>query len=278
LWPNRNIRILNYGRASAGVLQMVDMAARQAEIHKPDLLIIAFITRDLERTRRYHSSMRLGPNHREFMHYDKTPNPNLLAAMDTGIIDPRITRAWAEALMKNHGADPLLSDLNKRYTQLRRRDDGRMFDVWRSTKSLLLHQVLYGTIFTRFYRAGHNAYKMLKFTNFTEDDGFNASVAKIKALKVPTVLFHIPEAEELIARTLKPNTEAAPKLMKSLSTAFEGTVLSVLHFVSKETAAEADAKYRRQPHDRHPSLWAKKLVGKTAAELVAKYLSSLESK
>ena len=119
------IRIKNFGRPSAGVLQMVDLAAAQCQVEEPDIVIIAFITRDLLRRRRYQTTLTVGGGLREVMYADPIERPALSRTLEVGLIDTDITSTWAAERIRDQESDALLERLKRSYFEQRRRKIGR---------------------------------------------------------------------------------------------------------------------------------------------------------
>ena len=99
----RRVAVLNFARGGYGLLEMVSMAAAQAEQADPVLIVVAFITDDLTRARRWTKAAVIDGRMRELWaaRPDDLDNPD--RACDATILDPRATAEWCEE--RRRGAD-----------------------------------------------------------------------------------------------------------------------------------------------------------------------------
>lgn len=261
------VNVMNFGRPSAGILQMIDIAANRCVELKPDIVICAFITRDLLRPRRYFSVHRIGGRTRELMHTECSPRPDFLHASDTAMVDERITEQWALSQIAQPTKDALLTDLSARHVDLARRMSGRTFPVLARDRSLLLDWLLAGTIFTRFSREAFGKYPLLEFVDFRTDPGFVSGLNAIRESGAKLLSVHLPTVEELIKGELLFPSPSARALLDSFVDATNQPLHLIGGFIS-ETTQDIEKKYRRTAQDAHPSLWMKEIFARHIADLV----------
>ena len=85
-WPNilqdrlterlhRKVNVVNFGRDGYSLLQMFDLAAAKVPEWKPDLVMIAFVTDDLDRARFWRTAIEADGEERVLTTIDPTPHP-----------------------------------------------------------------------------------------------------------------------------------------------------------------------------------------------------------
>ena len=91
-----DVVVMNFARGGYGVLQMFDLAAAKAEELRPDMVIIAFISGDLERNRFWRSVRRIGGRTRWLVAAEplEAPEP-LWQSIDVALVHPGSPRSGA---------------------------------------------------------------------------------------------------------------------------------------------------------------------------------------
>ena len=260
-------RIMNCARPSFGVLQMIDLAAAKLRELKPDIIILAFISRDLERARRYISRLTIAGRMRELMHADRTDTPHLSGAADVSIIDARITEELIASHLSAGSPSPALNDIRLHILRLVRRASGRTFSIFAANRSCLVDLALCGTIFTRMERPPQGTFPSLDYTDFGQDAKFVESLAAIRATATRLLLVHLPEARELVIGEVLARKGTGFALLQSLNSR-SGEPLHFLGGKIKASPDEIAARFRRAHGDAHPSLWAKQLYADAITPLV----------
>lgn len=258
-------RVMNFGRVSNGVLQMMNSAAQKADELKPDLVIIAFLTRDLERPPRYVSALNVAGWMRQLMHPNRSPMPDFLHATDIGQIDARA----AESLSGEQEA-AFLADVRAQHEMLTRRVSGRMFRIRDLRRSFFLNYLIAGTVFTRFdllpldYKP---AIRSIDVTSYDQHPLFQQSLDALDATKIPVIFIHLPEAEELKGKKFVPHSHTGAHLLSS----FKKLITKPAYFLAQYVDLAPDdvaRQFGRTAYDNHPSLWTKTIYADLITQLV----------
>ena len=111
----RKTRVINLAVAGIGVRQMIDIlddAMANGRYPKPDLVLVVFITDDLDRARSWNHVLEVAPYQYEVIRtYTQTYDPgDLTARLTFRLIDTRATMDWCEAARGN-APDSLGRDL-----------------------------------------------------------------------------------------------------------------------------------------------------------------------
>jgi hypothetical protein len=268
-----NVRILNYARSGHGVLQMIDTAADLVDRLKPDIIICAFITRDLDRYRYWHVTREVGGQLRSFRTQVPNPDGALADMADQNIVDPRITLDWAKERMARGDEDALLKELNARYQSLRRRTSTRRIDLLSPRRCYVLDRLLFGTPFIDMDLSSRASWQKYTYLDFAADPQFMAAVAKIKAAGSKLLLVHIPDINDVQRGDFHFTREEQVTMMRGLSLATGEPVWALLLALTKVLNLDKTVvaqKYSRYAHDAHPSVWAQEVIAKLLATLVVR--------
>jgi len=121
---DKSVALLNYGRGSYGVLQMLGLAAEKVAQHKPDLVIFAMVGDDFTRARWWYKTIQWRGFQRGMITSRKGVFTDYRYAVDSTLINSRATLQWCEtALASNNPEDPVLTELNQQYSRLRQEVD-----------------------------------------------------------------------------------------------------------------------------------------------------------
>lgn len=228
-WPNllqrkleratgKSVHVVNFGRDSYGLLQMMDLAAREVPQWRPDYVIFAYITNDLVRPRAWRILKEVRGHWRFIMAME--PNEDIEPGPDTstnemGLINPGITRAWCDAmaarLARGETAaardDPVVQDLVRQYNTIRRENarqivDPADVDLWWPFRSYLYNRIVHADTFhetgVRPRRVGHVP---IEETDFRRDKRFVDAAAKVLATGARPILIHFPVLPEIESGT-----------------------------------------------------------------------------
>lgn len=261
-----NVRVLNYGRSGHGVVQMADAAVSVLERHKPDVVVFAFNTLDLTRFRYWHKTVKVGGAMRCFRMQD--PDAPFDQWAEEILIDPRITRDWAEERLRLRDTDTLLESIRRRFLHLRRRSSARAVDLLSPCRLYSWDRAFFGTPFLDIDagRSPRLIWWKPQDSSFDGDVQFASAIRQIRASGAGIVLAHIPRNDDLIAGKTIFRDAVEPSLMKSLSAIAKEPIYRIGDQF-KVDAEVVKRKYPRYPHDAHPSLWAQKLLGQGLAHL-----------
>jgi|GEM_PF-5823572 len=263
-----NVKIMNYARSGHGVLQMADTGAQLAEQQNVDVVIFAFIIRDLMRDRYWHMSFDVGGRPRSCRTKSPDPATSLYEAADQDIIDSRITLEWAKARFVNQDTDELTRELTDRYRELRRRTSARAIDLASWRHLYFCDLLFFGTPYIDLRITPRVAWlKAQDLFDYSGDQQFVNAINAIKKSGAKILLTVLPVKEDLLAGSPTFSYDNEPRLLKSL----QRIVGEPVHFMQNFMNVEKDmveARYARYPHDLHPSAWAMKLFGDAMARAV----------
>ncbi len=259
-------RVMNFARVSNGVLQMMASAAQKAAELKPDLVIIAFLTRDMERPPRYVSPVNVAGKMRQFMHHTRGALiPDFLEAVDMAQVDARVS----QELSVDQEAT-FLKDARANNEMFLRRLSGRMFQLKATNRSLLLDLVLARSVFTHFDREPLDykaAVRVIDATSYDQDPRFAESLAALNATNVPVMFVHLPEVQELKTKSFMPHSKTGEQLFRSFMKLLGKPVYFLSQYLDLPPE-EVTRQFNRTSYDIHPSLWTKTVYADLITQLV----------
>lgn len=144
----RRVSVMNLGRDGYGMLQMVDLAVREIPRWKPDLVLINFITDDVDRDRFWRTEMTIDGHARVFTTPIADPAPPPALRVDTMLLAPGSSQAWCDQirLQKDQGADPILAQLLQTYRATANATSAKPA-FWDLDYSLVAETILHGDPF-----------------------------------------------------------------------------------------------------------------------------------
>ena len=266
----QNVRILNYARSGHGVLQMADTAVSLLQL-KPDIVVFAFITRDLNRFRYWHIKRTVAGTER----YLRIQTPDIHAPLsicnDHYLVDKRINLDWAKDRMQRRDKDDLLQQLITRYRRLRRRASSRAIDLLSLRHLYSWDRIFFTSPFINRRTTRRTAWKKLDMKSFAEDSQFVSAIKQIQSSGAKLMFVHVPTQEDLVTGTVKFGSTNEPKLLRSLPEVSGEPILFLGSVITQQLKLDpslAMRKYARHPLDSHPSTWAQKLLGLAFAEMI----------
>jgi hypothetical protein len=224
-WPNllqrkleratgRKVHVVNFGRDSFGLLQMMDLAAREVPKWQPDYVVFAFITNDLVRPRAW----RIVKEVRGYWRFIMATEPNEaiepgpdVSTNEVGLINPKITRPWCDDIARriNNGdraaarEDPVVRELVRQYNTIRRENARQYVDpadvnLWSPTRSYLFNRIVHADTFhetgVRPRRVGLTT---IDIDSFKQDRQFLDAAATVLATGAKPFLIHVPALPEI---------------------------------------------------------------------------------
>jgi len=264
-WPNllqrkleaaigKKVHVVNFGRDSYGLLQMVDLAQREVPKWKPDIVIFAFITNDLGRPRYWRVLKEVRGYWRfiQAMEPDEgiEPGPNT-TTNEVGLINPKITRDWCArmaARSAKEGAeatrdDPVVRELVEQYNTIRKENarqiiDPADVDLLTLKHAYLFNRIVRGDTFRGTgVRSGKVGYRTIDLMSFHEDAQFVRGLERVRATGARIFLIHFPvrpEVERNVAYDWNtanlPLPDQGPSLLKSLEELMGGKAIGLLPY------------------------------------------------
>src|SRR5262245_13904350 len=115
----RRVSVMNLGRDGYGVLQMIDLAVREIPRWKPDMVLINFITDDLDRGRFWRTEMVVDGRAHIFTTPIADPTPAPSVRVDTILLAPGASEEWCNKLttQQNQNDDPVLRQLAETFVR-----------------------------------------------------------------------------------------------------------------------------------------------------------------
>ncbi len=261
-WPNvlqealerrlgRSVHVVNFGRDGYGILQMFDLAAARIPEWKPDLVIFAFITDDLTRARFWRTVVGEGDDVRVLTTVDPVRHPDPERSADTFLILPSATHEWCRSMAGSKRTDGVLKKLRDKHQELL----ASWRDTTRANVFTLRHSYLYNRV-TRgdaFWFLPSPVNPRVRFSDFSADQRFVASVERVDATRTPWVVFHLAYYPEIKAgrEAILNGQEAA--LWDSLERIGGKRILRTTDYVPMPVAGPE--RMNSSPDNFHPSVW-----------------------
>lgn len=285
-WPNllqrkledvtgKRVNVLNLSRDSYGLLQMMDLAAREVPKWRPDYVIFAYITNDLARPR-YWRIMKEVRGYWRFiqaMEPDESiePGPDT-TTNEVGLINPKITRDWCARMTALSAAgkpdatrdDPVVRELVEQYNTIRGENarqivDPDDVDLWVLDRSYLYNRIVHSNAF---HETGVGprrvGYMTIDQMSFRDDARFVAAAERVRASGAKLLLIHFPVRPEVEANTqyiwrfagwTKPGQ--GPALARSLDEVLGTETISLLRYLP--TPIKDFSRYTASQEDWHPN-------------------------
>jgi len=274
---NKKVHVVNFGRDGYGILQMFDLAAAKIAEWKPDLVLFAFITDDLDRARFWRTVVGDGDDMRVLTTLSPVPNPDLERSADTFLLMPSATYDWCKRMAATRTTDAVLERLIRKHDVLVKHNNPTgsiaTADVLTLRHSFVYNRLVRSDAFA-FLRArvpnrsNPSVNPRVRYQSYAEDSGFIRSLDRIKATGVPWSLFHFAFYPEIKANTeyiLEPQQRA---LLDSLHTMTRRTVLRTTDYV--QMPMPQPELMNVAPDNFHPSLWGMEFYAKAVAEALVR--------
>lgn len=217
----RRVAVKNYARDGYGILQMFHLALEMARRHKPDLILVAFISDDLWRNRFYRSTTTIDKEERILTSPKPGNPPSLQSATDVMMLNPKVTAQWCR--LPPDEQEEVLQELYSQYQRLSRSEIAS--DLKTLSTSLLYNRVVHRDPLYSSSRASRTP--PLGYNDYRQDPVFMSDVRGLSELAIPLFLVHLPELDELRAGKYLMSSQEE-HLMKSLEELTNSTVVSLL--------------------------------------------------
>ncbi|MFP6768897.1 MAG: SGNH/GDSL hydrolase family protein [Planctomycetaceae bacterium] len=255
--------VLNRARSGHGLLQMVDVAADVAGRRRPGIVVVAFISDDLNRSRFWQNIEVVNGEPR--LATRLSPEGTAWLALGE-FYEPRIDAAWcSRVLASSDRTDDRLEDLERRFA-VRKRENPRRIDYAAPTSSFLYNRLTYGDPF--FGITGAAATPRFAWRDFRRDDRMVRAWKQLGSFEGKVVLAHLPQYEELLAGEYR-LTGQQRSLLASLE---QLAGVPVVDLIKRGKVPARPASLFLLPHDHHPSrqglAWYAEVVAEVLEELV----------
>lgn len=265
---DKDVKVLNYGRGTYGVLQMFDLAADKIVEHQPDLVVFAFITDDLTRARWWRKAFMIDGYEGPLL----SPNKdvfNLTVATDTYLVNPLVNLDWCRKTRDSKRSNPILDQVEEQYRKIRKMTfakrgvrENTFFSIH---QSYLFNRFVLGDIFPAKTRP---LIPRIDFNDFSSDRRFLEKVEKIGETNTPYFLFHLQKEGVPESSSVLEGNEKMALLLSSLERITHKEVIFIHKRINRDKEIN---KISLLPHDGHPNFHGLKLY----AESIASYLSTL---
>jgi hypothetical protein len=285
-WPNllqrkleqalgKSVHVVNFGRDSYGLLQMLDLAAQEVPKWRPHYVIFAFITNDLTRPRYWRVIKEVRGHWRFIM--AMTPNegidPGIGATTNEGaIISPLVTRAWCDEISAQMAGgngtvareDAVVRQLVRQYNAIRIENprsiiDPADVDLQSPRRSYLFNRIVHGDTFhdtgVRSRRVG---YASIELESYAEDSAFVDAVNRVREAGAKPILIHFPVRPEIESGTPylwrlsgASSVRQGKSLLQSLETLLGTSTVGLLEFLPRKP--RDFTPYTQTPDDWHPN-------------------------
>lgn len=270
---NQDVHVINFGRGAYGILQMFDLARAKIEELEPDLVIFAFITSDLVRTRFWRTVNFINGEKREFVMAEPSEVADLKKSIDTTVINSMITREWCEdMLVALDKDDALLKALNEEFIQRRREyDDAIEFNSL--STSFIFNRIVHNDPFRGFIRPA--LIPRFPGNSYAADSKFIENVNHINQSNIPYYIIHLPTYENLKAGEYE-LSDQEQSLFESFQEVTGRQIINFIEYASSRDSNNLEdlENLFLSPYDRHPSLQGIRYY----AEVVSEILIPLQKK
>jgi hypothetical protein len=192
----QNVEVVNSARDGYGVLQMFDLSEKKIEEFQPDVVIFAFVTGDLTRSRSWRYEAEFYGQSVGFQSNSILNEPGV--SQVATIWNPLLTADWCETNVNSYRPDdPILATLTEQFLQTREKIWKVKF--WSVTTSFFLDQINHKDPYYSF-RSGERRLKSaltLDIHSFEGDNRFIEAVTNLNESSIPYYLVHLPEFNEV---------------------------------------------------------------------------------
>jgi len=223
---NKNVCVLNFGHHGAGVLEMFDAARVKVPEFQPDLVLICFISDDLNRARPSGK-----PTKRE---------------VRLGFSDEAVTKDWCQTVLRSGGTDdPILQKYNRQFEESKAK--ASRINYFTPVASFLYNRLVWDDPFR--HQPGKSSSHRVEVSDFSSDPSFLSALATLNETNVPFHLIHLPDHREITAGSYR-LTIQQKALLKSLKKTTDHDVIGLL---DEAKSIEHPDDLFLVPHDPHPS-------------------------
>jgi peptidoglycan/LPS O-acetylase OafA/YrhL len=278
LATKRRVRVRNMARDSYAVLQMFDLAAVKAAELRPDLIVFAFNSSALERTRTWRTQLGDGDNIRIIITNDSSPVPDPTFSTELLTVVPGVTNEWCER-MKASTPDTQRRDATLQAVFAKRAwleaqrpktPRAKFFDL---RSSYAYDQIAHhDPFFSQGAKEKPGAALALARADYELDGDLKADIAAIKTSRIPFLMVHLPLGSSLAdGQEFWVPKPQWPALLESLEQLVGQKINQLRPHIH---VAPADAMSLCRARDNcHPSKFGMEVYAQAVAEIVTPYLT-----
>jgi len=238
------VSVISRARSGHGLLQMIDVAADTVGARDFDVVVIAFISDDLNRAR-FWQHTREHENVSRLSTRLSRDEEGWLALSE--FYDARIDARWCRTVVETGGVDDkLIAELVSRF-ESRKRANPHRIDYAALSSSFLYNRLVYGDPF--FGIEGIAATPRFSWQDFHRDPGMVRGWGELRALEASVVLVQLPQYEELAAGTYRMTSQ-----QRSLLSSLEQLAgVPAVNLIERGEVPEEPKRLYLLPVDHHPS-------------------------
>jgi len=238
------VSVISRARSGHGLLQMTDVAADVARASRFDVVVIAFISDDLNRARFWQQTRSVDGEPRLVTRLNRD-DEGWLALSE--FYDARIDADWCRRVVQSGGVDDeLIADLVSRF-ELRKRDNPRRIEYASLSSSFLFNRLVYGDPF--FGIEGIAATPRFSWSDFRRDPGVVRALKELRSLEAKIVLVHLPQYEEMAAGEYR-MSDQQQSLLRSLE---QLAGVPAVNLIERGDVPTRPKSLYLLPVDHHPS-------------------------
>jgi GDSL-like Lipase/Acylhydrolase family len=262
----RRVAAMNLGRDGYGVLQMVDLAVREVPRWKPDLVLINFITDDLDRARFWRTEMVVDGRPHVFTTPIANPNPLPSSRVDTTLLAPEASQEWCDRLIaqKDQRGDRILQQLTTDFVKESETISVRPA-LWDLDYSVVAETIRHGDPFAFVSQRSVPSHNPRIRRDRYDDAQLVAGLSALQGYGVPVYYVHLPIHPEIKGGNYRVAMYKAA-LLSDLERLLGGPVLRSLPYV---LAVPADFdRMPIEPDDWHPSPFGMQIYATALADML----------
>jgi hypothetical protein len=229
-------------------MQMLDLAADKTDELRPHYVIVAVISDDFTRARRWHKEVERNGSTRWMVSTSREEFLDYRVALDHKLVDPSATKEWFDrSIAAADRPNAVLDRLNAQYRQLRQ-------DVYRVTRPLDPLTISRSYLYTRltgggpFGRPNVADIPRISFDDYRQDDRTVRNLERLRRTGARLLLVYLPLARELHRARYRLDGQSE-RLLKSL----ENIVHARFWAIHEHVTGALPAKVDLLPFDAHPN-------------------------
>ena len=255
---------LNFARGGYGLLQMLTIASEMAKDLRSSLIVIQFISDDLNRGRWWTKEEKVRGRTRYLMSSRPDGFANFEITNDEFVVDSRATDPWCKRQLRSPHADDVEAEAAAFYRSYLRSKDLE-FNPWSLKRSYLADRLSFRLLGKPISRQAQNAIiPRVNSREFRADAQYKVAIDKLRALTIPIVLIHIPTGAEL-----RGGSAALTREQEEIWRILEADLKTRIHTIfDRRTSVEIPEKIDLAPWEGHPNHDGIRFYGRYVADLL----------